>query len=140
MPTYPTLTAAENVAFPMMLSGMKQKERQAKSVALLERVGLGKRTGHLPNKLSGGEQQRVAIARALGLNPPIVFADEPTGNLDSASGALVVDLLMHQAEEGRSVILVTHDLELARKAERILHLKDGRLVREEIVQPSLASI
>jgi putative ABC transport system ATP-binding protein len=130
----PTLTAAENVAFPMMLSGMSQKERQAKSVALLERVGLGKRVGHLPNKLSGGEQQRVAIARALGLNPPILFADEPTGNLDSASGALVVDLLLHQAEEGRSVILVTHDLELARKAERILHLKDGRLMREELVE------
>jgi putative ABC transport system ATP-binding protein len=130
----PTLTALENVAFPMMLAGRSLKERQARAAGLLEAMGMGKRVHHLPYRLSGGEQQRVAIARALALNPPILFADEPTGNLDSASGAKVVELLLAQAQEGRTVILVTHDLELARKAERILHLKDGCLVREEAVQ------
>ncbi|MER3554484.1 MAG: ABC transporter [Meiothermus sp.] len=133
----PTLTALENVAFPMMLSGKSLKERQGRAGELLGAMGLGKRIHHLPYKLSGGEQQRVAIARALSLNPPILFADEPTGNLDSASGAKVVELLMAQAQEGRTVILVSHDLELARKAERVLHLKDGRLVREETVQKVL---
>ncbi|GEM83712.1 ABC transporter ATP-binding protein [Meiothermus hypogaeus] len=127
----PTLTALENVAFPMMLAGVGLKERTARAAHLLQAVGLGQRGKHLPSKLSGGEQQRVAIARALALNPPILFADEPTGNLDSVSGALVVDLLLQQAQEGRTVVLVTHDLELARKAERILHLKDGRLLRVE---------
>ncbi|MER3480956.1 MAG: ABC transporter [Meiothermus sp.] len=127
----PTLTALENVAFPMMLAGMGQRERQARAAALLESVGMRGRAHHLPNKLSGGEQQRVAIARSLALNPPILFADEPTGNLDSASGAKVVELLTLQAQEGRTVILVTHDLELARRAERILHLKDGRLLKVE---------
>jgi len=133
----PTLTALENVAFPMMLAGLGLKERNARAAALLEAVGLGQRGKHLPSKLSGGEQQRVAIARALALNPPILFADEPTGNLDSASGARVVELLLQQAQEGRTVILVTHDLELAHKAERILHLKDGKLVRVEAPAPTL---
>lgn len=127
----PTLTALENVAFPMMLAGVSPKERTARATALLEAVGLGQRARHLPSKLSGGEQQRVAIARALALNPPILFADEPTGNLDSVSGARVVELLLQQAQEGRTVILVTHDLELARKADRILRLRDGRLVEIE---------
>lgn len=127
----PTLTALENVAFPMMLAGLGFKERATRAAALLEAVGLGERGKHLPNKLSGGEQQRVAIARALALNPPILFADEPTGNLDSATGARVMELLLQQARDGRTVILVTHDLELARKAERILWLRDGRLIAVE---------
>ncbi len=129
----PTLTALENVAFPLMLAGVSPKERTNRARHLLEAVGLGQRAAHLPSKLSGGEQQRVAIARALALNPPILFADEPTGNLDSASGARVVELLLRQAQEGRTVILVTHDLELARKAARILHLRDGKLLRVEEV-------
>ncbi len=136
----PTLTALENVAFPLMLAGISQKERVNRARHLLEAVGLGQRAGHLPSKLSGGEQQRVAIARALALNPPILFADEPTGNLDSASGARVVELLLHQAQEGRTVILVTHDLELARKAARILHLRDGRLLRVEETALPLSAI
>jgi len=135
----PTLTALENVAFPMMLASIALKERTARAAALLEAVGLGPRGKHLPNRLSGGEQQRVAIARALALNPPILFADEPTGNLDSVSGARVMELLLQQAREGRTVILVTHDLELARKAGRILHLRDGRLVRVEEVSPVSAA-
>jgi len=135
----PTLTALENVAFPMLLAGRSFKERTARAGNLLEAVGLGQRGNHLPSKLSGGEQQRVAIARALALNPPILFADEPTGNLDSASGARVMELLLGQAQEGRTVILVTHDLELAHKAERILHLMDGKLLRVQLV-PSLESV
>ncbi len=136
----PTLTALENVAFPMMLAGIGLKERTARAAALLEAVGLGHRVKHWPNKLSGGEQQRVAIARALALNPPILFADEPTGNLDSASGARVVELLMRQAQEGRTVILVTHDLELARQAQRILRLRDGRLIEIEEAPSDLPAV
>ena len=131
----PTLTALENVAFPMMLSGKTLRERNQRATALLEQVGLARRMNHLPNKLSGGEQQRVAIARSMALNPPILFADEPTGNLDSASGARVVELLMQQASEGRAVILVTHDRELARKASQILYLRDGRLIETEQIAP-----
>ncbi|RDI94747.1 ABC transporter ATP-binding protein [Meiothermus sp. QL-1] len=132
----PTLTALENVAFPLMLAGVGLRARTARALALLEAVGLEQRAQHLPSRLSGGEQQRVAIARALALDPPILFADEPTGNLDSLSGARVVELLLAQARAGRTVILVTHDLELARKAERILHLRDGRLARVEgLAQP-----
>jgi putative ABC transport system ATP-binding protein len=129
----PTLTALENVAFPMLLAGYTPKERREQAAVLLEQVGLGKRAQHLPSKLSGGEQQRVAIARSMALDPPILFADEPTGNLDSASGARVVELLLAQAQKGRTVILVTHDLELANKAGRILYLRDGGLLREEVL-------
>jgi putative ABC transport system ATP-binding protein len=127
----PTLTALENVAFPLMLAGQSLRERTERAQALLAAVGLEKRAKHLPSRLSGGEQQRVAIARALALDPPVLFADEPTGNLDSASGARVVELLLAQAQGGRTVILVTHDLELSCKAERVLHLRDGRLTRIE---------
>lgn len=133
----PTLTALENVAFPLMLAGHSFKARTARAAELLEAVGLSQRSRHLPSKLSGGEQQRAALARALALNPPILFADEPTGNLDTASGARVIELLLRQAKEGRTVILVTHNLELARQAQRILHLRDGRLLEVEVV-PHLA--
>jgi putative ABC transport system ATP-binding protein len=134
----PTLTALENVAFPMMLSGKSFKDRSRKALELLEAVGLAKRGSHLPYKLSGGEQQRVAIARALSLDPPVLFADEPTGNLDSASGSKVMELIANQALGGRTVILVTHDLEIAHKAGRILHLRDGRMIKEEVMQETHA--
>lgn len=127
----PTLTAQENVAFPMLLAGKSTKERLERAAALLERVGLNHRLKHLPSKLSGGEQQRVAIARSLALNPPILFADEPTGNLDSGSGAKIVELLLSQAKAGKTLVLVTHDLEVARKADRIVHLRDGKLIGVE---------
>lgn len=133
----PTLTALENVAFPLLLAGHSFKARTARAAELLEAVGLAQRSSHLPSKLSGGEQQRAALARALALNPPILFADEPTGNLDTASGARVIELLLRQAKEGRTVILVTHNLELARQAQRILHLRDGRLLEVEVM-PQLA--
>ncbi|MEZ0347399.1 MAG: ABC transporter ATP-binding protein [Thermus sp.] len=127
----PTLTAWENVAFPLLLAGWPPAKRRARALALLEGVGLSQRAHHLPNRLSGGEQQRVALARALALDPPILFADEPTGNLDAESKEQVAALLF-QAGKERTLILVTHDLELAARAERILHLKGGRLLREEV--------
>jgi len=127
----PTLSAWENVAFPMMLAGVSYRERRARAQALIEAVGLPHRAHHLPSRLSGGEQQRVALARALALDPLFLFADEPTGNLDSASGSQVMDLLLRQAERERGVILVTHDLQLARMAHRLLYLRDGQLTGEE---------
>ena len=126
----PTLTALENVAFPLLLAGWPRSARLARAAELLERVGLEARLHHLPSRLSGGEQQRVALARALALDPPILFADEPTGNLDLEAREQVADLLFSLGK-ARTLVLVTHDLELAQRAGRILHLKGGRLVREE---------
>ncbi|WP_287373026.1 ABC transporter ATP-binding protein [Oceanithermus sp.] len=127
----PTLTALENVAFPLLLAGVKANERRERALALLEQVGLADRAHHRPNQLSGGEQQRVAIARALALEPAVLFADEPTGNLDSAAGHKVLDLLLEHATGERRLVLVTHDLEIAARAERVLHLRDGRLIKIE---------
>ncbi len=124
----PTLTALENVAFPMLLKGVSARERHERARALLAEVGLSHREGHFPRQLSGGEQQRVAIARALALDPLVLFADEPTGNLDSASGKRVLELLLRQAQGERRVVLVTHDPEVAARADRILRLKDGALI------------
>jgi putative ABC transport system ATP-binding protein len=123
----PTLTALENVAIPLELAGVREPARQAG--ALLEEVGLKMRVGHYPVELSGGEQQRVALARAVANRPGLVLADEPTGNLDSATGAQIVDLLvgLHR-RHGATLILVTHDPALAAHAERIVELRDGRVV------------
>lgn len=129
----PTLTALENVAFPLLLAGWPRRARLARAAELLEKVGLEARLHHLPSRLSGGEQQRVALARALALDPPILFADEPTGNLDLEAREQVADLLFSLGE-AHTLVLVTHDLELAQRAGRILHLKGGRLVREETPQ------
>jgi putative ABC transport system ATP-binding protein len=129
----PTLTALENVAFPLLLSGWPQGKRQKRAAEVLEQVGLAHRLHHLPNRLSGGEQQRVALARALALDPEILFADEPTGNLDAESREQVAALLFAQGK-ARTLILVTHDLELAQRAGRILYLKGGRLLREEVLE------
>jgi len=127
----PTLSALENVAFPLLLAGVARGERNQRALDLLEKVGLAGRADHRPNQLSGGEQQRVAIARALALEPAVLFADEPTGNLDSAAGARVLDLLLEHASGQRRLVLVTHDLQVAARAERILHLRDGKLIRIE---------
>ncbi len=124
----PTLSALENVAFPLLLKGIPRRERNERARALLAEVGLEHRSTHYPNQLSGGEQQRVAIARALALDPLVLFADEPTGNLDSAAGERVLELLLAQARGNRRVVLVTHDLEIAARAHRILRLKDGALI------------
>lgn len=122
----PTLTALENVAVPLELNGDATADERAKE--LLTAVGLRDRSGHYPVQLSGGEQQRVAVARAFACRPPILLADEPTGNLDSATGRQVIDLLLGlNRDHGSSLVLVTHDAALASHAERIVSLRDGRI-------------
>jgi len=122
----PELTALENVKFPAMLAG-KKSENRARS--LLNRVGLEKRMDHLPSQLSGGEQQRVAIARALINDPTILFADEPTGNLDAATGLSIIDLLLElSSQDRRTLVAVTHDPQLAARGDRELIIKDGKIV------------
>ena len=125
----PTLTALENVLLPMDFLG-RTGARRPRALALLRRVGLADHADHLPSELSGGEQQRVAIARALANDPPILIADEPTGNLDSATGDLVFRLLGELGRQGKSVIFVTHDPALAELAERVVHVQDGRVVSD----------
>lgn len=119
------LTALQNVTFPMGLQGLSKLEREAKGKELLGRFGLEDRVHHFPYKLSGGERQRVALARALANDPDVIFADEPTGNLDSSSGDLVLNELFKIAAEGRTVIIVTHDMSIAAKAHALIALKDG---------------
>ncbi len=125
------LSAQENVEFPLTLLGIPVKERLERSRAMLASVGLERRTGHFPSQLSGGEQQRVAICRALVTNANLILADEPTGNLDSKTGAGILELLLGPAREGRTVILITHDAEVAARADVRLYLRDGRLERVE---------
>jgi len=125
----PTLTALENVVLPLDLMGkVKGKEKQKWALECLARVGLESHAHHLPSELSGGEQQRVAIARALANDPPILIADEPTGNLDSEAGEAVVQLLADLHRQGKTVILITHDRSLAGQAGRIVQVLDGRVV------------
>jgi putative ABC transport system ATP-binding protein len=126
----PTLTALENVLVPVELAGDSTREPEARE--LLGRVGLGERYDHYPVQLSGGEQQRVALARAFMNRPKILFCDEPTGNLDGATAAAMVDLIFGlNREKGTTLVLVTHDLELARKCQRIIRLKSGAVVSDE---------
>ncbi|WP_187977551.1 ABC transporter ATP-binding protein [Mycetocola sp. JXN-3] len=132
-----SLTVRENVALPARLSG-KRVDRPAVDV-LLDQVGLGGRGSHRPAELSGGQQQRVAIARVLAAQPRVVFADEPTGALDSRSGAVVLDLLQQAAASGTAVVMVTHDMEAAARADRVLVLRDGRIQRE-LVRPTVEDI
>ena len=125
----PTMTAAENVATPMELAGMDNAAPRA--IAELEAVGLAHRTGHYPTQLSGGEQQRVAIARATAPRPELIFADEPTGNLDAATGEEIIDLLFaRRAETGATLLIITHDAALAARCERVLTMADGRIVSD----------
>ncbi|RMB53701.1 putative ABC transport system ATP-binding protein [Sphingomonas sp. PP-CE-3A-406] len=127
----PTMTALENVAVPMELAGMP--DAFARAEAELTAVGLSHRIGHYPTQLSGGEQQRVAIARALGPRPDIVFADEPTGNLDTATGASIMDLLFdRRVATGATLIVITHDPALAARCDRIVELGDGRIVADRL--------
>lgn len=123
----PNLTALENVTLPMEFNKVKRAERDARARRLLDQVGLGHRLTHRPGELSGGEQQRVAIARALANDPPLILADEPTGNLDTESGEKIYELLKEVARQ-RTVLVVTHAEPLARMADRILYIKDGRFV------------
>lgn len=127
----PRTSALHNVMLPMALAGVPRRERKPRAMKLLQAVDLVDRAGHKPNELSGGQKQRVAIARALAMNPPILLADEPTGNLDSKSSDQVMGLFRDLHAQGRTVIQVTHDMHMARFGDRIIHLKDGVVDREE---------
>jgi putative ABC transport system ATP-binding protein len=124
----PTQTALENVTLPMLFQGTEKNQREERAKELLEKVGLSDRMHHLPNELSGGERQRVAIARAMANNPDIILADEPTGNLDSKAGEEIVNLFKNLNSEGKTIVVVTHNEELAKKTKRIIKLKDGRIL------------
>lgn len=125
-----SLTAVENVELPLVYRGMKKDERNRLAIEALDRVGLSHRLDHLPKQMSGGQQQRVAIARAVAARPPIILADEPTGNLDSHSGVEVMKILHELHEEGRTVILITHDNDIANEAERVIRIQDGQIVAD----------
>ncbi len=134
----PTLTAQENVEAPMLGQPISARERRQRARELLERVGLGDRRHHLPGQLSGGERQRVAVARALANHPSLILADEPTGSLDSQSGAEVMTLLQAlNQEQGVTIVVVTHDPRVARCARRILTMRDGRIVDDHRVRDAL---
>ena len=124
------LTALENVELPLIYRGVPRKERTRLSETALEKVGLGKRKTHKPSEMSGGQQQRVAIARAIAQAPPIILADEPTGNLDSGSTKEIMEILKGLHEEGRTVILITHDNDIAAQAKRVIKIMDGRIVSD----------
>jgi putative ABC transport system ATP-binding protein len=124
----PRTTAQDNVALPLVYRGIGRRDRRARAAAMLERVGLAHRIGHRPNQKSGGEQQRVAIARALVTGPSVLLADEPTGNLDSVTGASVLTLLESLNADGVAVVLVTHDRDVAARARRQVVMKDGLIV------------
>jgi putative ABC transport system ATP-binding protein len=124
----PRTSALENVATPLLYQGVSRKDRLARAQVALERLGLGDRVDHVPTELSGGQQQRVAIARALVTEPALLLADEPTGNLDSTSGADVMNILHELNAAGRTIVMITHDTDVARVASRQVHVRDGRLV------------
>ena len=123
----PRLTALKNVELPLVYAGVGPKERKRRAAEMLNRVGLSDRMGHYPNQLSGGQAQRVAIARALVSNPSILLADEPTGALDQKTGRQVMALFRELNEEGRTIIMITHDTKIAKNARRIVHIIDGEL-------------
>ena len=128
----PWLTALENVEIALAIGKYPRKLRKKRAYELLEMVGLGERVHHRPRELSGGEQQRAAIARALANNPHVILADEPTGNLDSKSGAQIISILKKLSKEGKTVIVVTHNPQIAEVADRILFLRDGMLIEEKV--------
>lgn len=128
----PSLTAKGNVELPLIYRGMKQEEREKLAVDALTRVGLEQRMNHLPSEMSGGQQQRVAIARAVAARPPVILADEPTGNLDSASGKEVMRIINELWAEGRTIILITHDDKIAEKAHRVIRISDGKIIEDHV--------
>ena len=123
----PRLNARKNVELPLIYAGVPPRERRRRAEAMLERVGLGDRMDHLPTQLSGGQQQRVAIARALVGNPSILLADEPTGALDQKTGAQIMELFQELNDEHRTIIMITHDMNIARHAHRVVHIIDGEI-------------
>ena len=128
----PSFTAIENVELPLLYRGVSKAKRHELAIQALEKVGLGARMTHKPSEMSGGQQQRVAIARAIAQAPPVILADEPTGNLDSGSSKEIIDILKKLHAEGRTVILITHDNEIASQAKRVIRIKDGKVERDYI--------
>ena len=128
----PNLDALENVELPLMYRGLDRDKRRKISLEALERVGMGHRIHHRPSQLSGGQQQRVAIARAIASCPPLILADEPTGNLDSVSGSEVIKIIQELNNDGQTVILITHDNEIAKSAKRIIRISDGKIIADSI--------
>jgi len=126
----PTLTAVENVMVPLLMQGISEKTARTKAIKALTRVGLGDRINNTPGQLSGGQQQRVSIARAIGHNPKVVFADEPTANLDSETSRTVLDAFLELNREGQTIIMVTHEPEYAALTDRIITLADGKIVSD----------
>ncbi|HUP50546.1 MAG TPA: ABC transporter ATP-binding protein [Thermoanaerobaculia bacterium] len=126
----PHISALENVEMPMLFGGMKAGERRTRAAELLTRVGLGDRVEHKPTELSGGQMQRVAIARSLAMDPDIVLADEPTGNLDSSSGSDIMTIFTELWRQGRTLVIITHDPALARRASRVVEVRDGRITAD----------
>jgi putative ABC transport system ATP-binding protein len=134
----PSLSAWRNVELPLTYAGLAPAERRQRAMDALERVGLADRVEHRPGELSGGQQQRVAVARAVVTNPAVILADEPTGNLDSTSSADVLSLLAELHQAGRTVILITHEADVAAAAQRVVHIRDG-LLQTELPQPAKVS-
>ena len=130
----PELTAEENVMMPLLMLGMTTEDAKAQAAVSLERIGMGHRLNNRPNQLSGGEQQRVSIARAVVQDPVILFADEPTANLDSASSEKVLEVFTDLHKEGQTIVMVTHEKEYTRNCNRIVFLEDGEIVSEEILK------
>ncbi|HEY3202114.1 MAG TPA: ABC transporter ATP-binding protein [Thermoanaerobaculia bacterium] len=126
----PQISAFENVELPLLFGGVPPRKRRERAEALLTRVGLGDRMEHKPTELSGGQMQRVAIARALAMQPDVVLADEPTGNLDSSAGGDIMQLFTELWEQGSTLVVITHDKSLARRANRIVEIHDGRIIRD----------
>ena len=136
----PALSAWRNVELPLCYAGVPRAERKQRAIQSLERVGLGTRIGHRPGELSGGQQQRVAVARALVGDPALILADEPTGNLDSVSTADVLALIAELHAAGRTIIVITHEAEVAERAERIVHVRDGLVYDDAGVLPMTADL
>jgi len=130
----PRLSAYENVELPLIYQRSSKADRQTRTKQMLTRVGLGDKLGAFPNQLSGGQQQRVAIARALVTNPSLLLADEPTGALDQANGRQIMELFHDLHAEGKTIIMITHDIDIAREATRIVHVRDGKIEKEERVR------
>jgi putative ABC transport system ATP-binding protein len=126
----PRTTALANVELPMVYAGLKKSKRRARAESALKLVGLGDRMDHLPSELSGGQQQRVAVARAIATNPAMILADEPTGNLDTQSTTEVLDVFAHLNSSGRTVVIITHEPEVAERAKRVIRLRDGNIIED----------
>ncbi|MHB0971185.1 MAG: ABC transporter ATP-binding protein [Thermoanaerobaculia bacterium] len=128
----PQISAFENVELPLLFGGMAPRKRRERTTELLDRVGLGGRMDHKPTELSGGQMQRVAIARALAMDPDIILADEPTGNLDTSSGGDIMSLFTDLWKQGRTLVIITHDASLARRASRVIEIRDGHITSDAI--------